>query len=59
MHRSPRHETVEARFRELLRSAGLVMPDRVRYEPASVVFLWDAPQVAVCVDFDEELPPAA
>lgn len=58
MQPTPAHQTVEARFRDLIDAAGLALPDRVRYEPDGVVFLWDGPQVAVCVDFDDALTRA-
>jgi hypothetical protein len=48
-----RHQEVEAQFRRLVDEAELPAPDEVEYEPASVVFYWHAPQVAVIVDFDE------
>jgi len=48
-----RHREVEAQFRRLVDEAELPVPDEVGYEPASVVFYWHAPQVAVVVDFDE------
>ena len=54
---TPRHRTVESRFRALADEAGVGPPDRVEYRERAVVFLWDAPQVAVVVDFDD-LPAA-
>ena len=59
MQPTPRHATVESRFRELIDTADLQPPDRVRYDPEAVVFIWDDQQLAVCVDFDDSLPPAA
>jgi hypothetical protein len=49
---TPRHREVEARFRALVVESELPTPDRVEYEPESVLFLWDGPRVAVFVDFD-------
>jgi hypothetical protein len=48
-----RHRTVEAHFRSLVEEAGVGPPDRVEYQARAVVFLWDGPQVAVVVDFDD------
>ena len=47
------HQTVEAHFRTLADEAGVGPPDRVEYRERAVVFLWDGPQVAVVVDFDD------
>jgi len=52
---TPRHRDAEARFRELLESADLPVPDEVGYEPDAVVFYWHEPKVAVFVDFDEAI----
>jgi hypothetical protein len=52
VHPSARHKTVEARFCELLVDAGMPHPDRVEYQPCSVVFYRHEPRVAVSVDFD-------
>jgi hypothetical protein len=49
-----RHREVEARFRQLVDEAELPAPDDVGYEPASVVFYWHEPQVAVVVDFEDD-----
>jgi hypothetical protein len=49
-----RHQEVEAHFRALVAEAELPTPDDVGYEPASVVFYWHEPQVAVVVDFEED-----
>jgi hypothetical protein len=49
---TPRHRTVEARFRRLLADAELPEPDAVDYEPEAVVFFWHEPKAAVAVDFD-------
>jgi hypothetical protein len=49
-----KHRDAEARFRELLSNADLPEPDRVGYEPESVVFYWDEPKVAVFVDFEQD-----
>jgi hypothetical protein len=48
-----RHRTVEAHFRTLVDEAGVGPPDRVAYQARAVVFLWDGPQVAIVVDFDD------
>jgi hypothetical protein len=53
MTATARHRTVESRFRALAEEAGVDPPDRVEYRDRTVVFLWDAPQVAVVVDFDD------
>jgi hypothetical protein len=55
------HREVEARFRALVAENQLPEPDGVRYEEAAVVFLWEEPKLAVCVDFEEadDLPSAA
>jgi hypothetical protein len=50
-----RHHEVEARFRELVASADVPVPDDVDYEPGSVVFYWHGPKLAVVVDFDDPL----
>lgn len=52
MQPSDRHELAEARFRELITSAGLDQPDGVDYEPGSLVFRWNGPKVAVVVDLE-------
>jgi hypothetical protein len=52
MQPTPRHHEVEARFRALIEDSEIPVPDRVEYEPASVLFLWDDSRLAVCVDFD-------
>ena len=57
MQPSPHHQTAEARFRELISSAGLEQPDGVDYEPDSLVFRWSGPRVAVVVDL--ESPPCS
>jgi hypothetical protein len=49
-----RHEEVELSFRRLVDDAGLAPPDRVEYVQRSVIFYWDAPRLAVYVDFDRE-----
>jgi hypothetical protein len=56
MQPSARHEQVESTFRELVEAAGISPPDRVDYVPASVIFYWDEPRVAVFVDFDGDEP---
>ena len=55
MQPSTRHRIAEARFRELVASAGLEPPDGVDYEPDALVFRWSGPKVAVIV----ELQPGA
>jgi hypothetical protein len=50
---SPRHREVEAGFRRLVADAALAEPDRVAYEPDSVLFFWDAEKLCVAVDFDD------
>ena len=50
MHPSSRHLIAEARFRELVASAGLDPPDGVDYMPDALVFRWSGPKVAVVVD---------
>ena len=50
MQPSTRHRIAEARFRELVTSAGLEQPDGVDYEPDALVFRWSGPKVAVIVD---------
>lgn len=56
MQPSARHQQVESTFRELVDDAGISRPDRVDYAPASVVFYWDEPRVAVIVDLDGDEP---
>jgi hypothetical protein len=51
---SARHLEVESRLTELLAEADLPAPDRVEHEDDSVVFFWDGPRVAICVDLDRE-----
>jgi hypothetical protein len=61
MEITARHREVESRFRALVADNRLPEPDGVRYEQDAVVFLWEEPKLAVCVDFDEadDLPSAA
>jgi len=49
---TPKHRTVESRFRRLLADAALPEPDSVEYEPEAVVFFWHEQKAAVAVDFD-------
>jgi len=56
---SARHRQVESTFRELVEDAGITAPDRVDYVPASVIFYWDEPGVAVFVDFDSDEPESS
>ena len=53
MRPTAQHRTVEAHFSTLVDAAGIAPPDRVEYRARAVVFLWDGPQVAVVVDFDD------
>jgi hypothetical protein len=46
----------EAQFRQLLDGAGLAPPDDVAYDPASLIFRWHAPKLAVVVDLDDQEP---
>ena len=48
-----RHRNAEARFRQLLETAGVPPPDEVDYDPVSVVFLWHDRRLAVFVDLDD------
>jgi hypothetical protein len=50
MQPSTHHRIAEARFRELVTSAGLEQPDGVDYEPGALVFRWSGPKVAVVVE---------
>ena len=59
MDPTPRHIIAEARFRELLAKAELPSPDRVEHDRDTVVFLWEGPRVAVCVDLDAPPPDVA
>jgi len=52
MDPSPRHLACEADMRQLLLSGGLAQPDRVDYDPGSVVLRWTGPKLAVVVDLD-------
>ena len=47
-----RHREVEKGFRRLVSDAQLTEPDRVEYEPAAVLFFWEAQKLCVAVDFD-------
>ena len=47
-----RHRTAEARFLELITDADLPRPDRVDYEPDSLLFYWDDRKAAVVVDLE-------
>ena len=58
MHPSARHHAAEAEFRELVRNANLDSPDDVEYTPASLIFRWRGPMVAVVVELDDQ-PDAA
>src|SRR4051812_9393181 len=58
MHPSPRHCAAEAEFRELVSNADLDAPDDVEYTPASLIFRWRGPMVAVVVELDDQ-PGAA
>lgn len=52
MQITAKHREVEAGFRLLLAEHEIAPPDRVGYEPASVVFFFEEPKLAVVVDFD-------
>ena len=52
MDPSPRHRACERDMRQLLRSGGLAQPDRVDYDPGSVILRWSGPKLAVIVDLD-------
>ncbi len=54
MQPSHQHQAAERRFRELIVSAGLDLPDSVDYEPESLVFRWSGPKVAVVVDLEPQ-----
>jgi hypothetical protein len=54
MELTAQHREVEAGFRRLLADAGIEDPDRVAYEPESVLFFWEAQKLCVAVDFDDE-----
>ena len=45
---------VQSRVTELLAEAELPAPDRVEYGDDTVVFFWDGPRLAVCVDLDRD-----
>jgi hypothetical protein len=53
MQITAKHREVETGFRLLLADNEMAPPDRVGYEPEAVVFFFDAPKLAVVVDFDE------
>jgi len=53
MHPSPSHQAAEARFRALVRNAGLDEPDDVEYRHDSLLFLWQGPKVAVIVELGD------
>ena len=53
MQPTPRHREAESRLRRLLVDTELPQPDDVEYAPASVIFRWQGPMVAVVIDFDE------
>ena len=59
MEITARHSEVEAGFRLLLAENELAPPDRVAYEPEAVVFFFDAPKLAIVVDFDESTATSA
>lgn len=48
-----RHRAAECDFRQLIADADLDSPDEVEYTPASLIFRWQGPMVAVVVDLDE------
>ena len=51
MQPTPRHRDAESRLRRLLADAALPQPDDLEYTPASVIFRWQGPMVAVVIDF--------
>jgi hypothetical protein len=53
MDPSSRHRAAEAQFRELVGNAELDAPDDVEYTPASLIFRWFGPKLAVIVDLDD------
>jgi hypothetical protein len=57
MEVTARHREVEAGFRRLVADAEMTAPDRVAYEPDSVLFFWDAEKLCVAVDFDDDADP--
>ncbi len=58
MPADPHHRDVEARFIQLIEDAELPRPDRIEFEPDSVIFFWDGPKTAVVVDLDPDGSPA-
>jgi hypothetical protein len=54
MQATPKHLEVAKSFRRLLADYDIPPPDGVEYAADSVIFLWDAPRLAVVVDFDDE-----
>ena len=53
MRATPSHRAAESRLRRLLADSELPQPDDVEYAPASVIFRWQGPMVAVVIDFDD------
>jgi hypothetical protein len=49
-----RHLIVESHVKELLAEADLPSPDRIEHADGSVVFFWDGPRLAMCVDLDDD-----
>jgi hypothetical protein len=56
MPATARHRAAETRFLTLLDEAEVRRPDRVDYEPDSLIFYWDESKTAVVVELTE---PAA
>lgn len=48
-----RHQEVEDRMRELLRTAGLPAPDETAHLSRAVIFIWYDTKAFVLVDLDE------
>jgi hypothetical protein len=53
MDPTARHHAAEHRFRELLESHGLDLPDRVEYDPDELVFFWEEQKLAVVVEIGD------
>jgi hypothetical protein len=58
MEVTARHREVEAGFRRLVAEAEIAAPDRVAYEPESVLFFWEVQKLCVAVDFDRPANPS-
>ena len=53
MRPTPRHKAAERDFRGLLAKGGLAPPDDAEYFPASILFRWHGPKLAVFLDLDD------